>query len=110
MFSTRASAVTAFFTTRTLNIAFGVSALARFDRDVLAQPGVKYVIVLEGINDLGHAGPNLFPNEQVSAEDVIAGLKQLVDRAHENGIKITAPPSRHSSAPFSPAISPKQRK
>jgi lysophospholipase L1-like esterase len=70
------------------NIAFGVSALARFDRDVLAQPSVRYVIVLEGINDLGHAGPNLFPNEQVSAEDVIAGLKQLIERAHENGIKI----------------------
>ena len=70
------------------NIAFGVSALARFDRDVLAQPGVKYVIVLEGINDLGHAGPNLFPNEEVSAEDIIAGLKQLIDRAHEKGLRI----------------------
>jgi lysophospholipase L1-like esterase len=70
------------------NIAFGVSALARLDRDVLAQPGVKYVIVLEGINDLGHAGPNLFPNEQVNAEDIIAGLKQLIERAHEKGIKI----------------------
>ncbi|MGI9075479.1 MAG: SGNH/GDSL hydrolase family protein [Bryobacteraceae bacterium] len=69
-------------------IAFGVNALARFDHDVLAQPAVKYVIVLEGINDLGHAGPNLFPNEQVSAEDIIAGLKQLIERAHEKGIKI----------------------
>jgi lysophospholipase L1-like esterase len=70
------------------NIAFGVSALARFDRDVLAQPGVKYVIVLEGINDLGHAGPQLFPSEQVNAEDIIAGLKQLIARAHEKGLKI----------------------
>lgn len=70
------------------NIAFGVNALARFDRDVLAQPGVKYVIVLEGINDLGHAGPALFPQEQVSADDIIAGLKQLAARAHEKGIKI----------------------
>ncbi len=70
------------------NVAFGVNALARFDRDVLAQPGVKYVIVLEGINDLGHAGPNLFPKEQVSAEDIIAGLKQLIERAHERGIKV----------------------
>jgi hypothetical protein len=40
----------------TANVRFGVNALARFDRDVLAQPGVKYAIVLEGINDLGHAG------------------------------------------------------
>ena len=70
------------------NIAFGVSALARFDRDVLAQPGVKYVIVLEGINDLGHAGPDHFPEEQVNAEQIIAGLKQLAARAHEKGIKI----------------------
>ena len=70
------------------NIEFGVSALARFDRDVLAQPGVKYVIVLEGINDLGHAGPNLFPNEQVGAKDIIVGLKQLIERAHEKGLKI----------------------
>lgn len=70
------------------HIAFGVNALARFDRDVLAQPAVKYVIVLEGINDLGHAGPDLFPNEQVTAEDIIAGLKQLIERAHEKGIKI----------------------
>jgi lysophospholipase L1-like esterase len=70
------------------NLAFGVSALARFDRDVLAQPGVKYVIVLEGINDLGHAGPDLFPDEQANAQDIIAGLKQLAERAHEKGLKI----------------------
>ncbi len=70
------------------NIEFGDNALARFDRDVLAQPGVKYVIVLEGINDLGHAGPNLFPDEQVSADDIILGLKQLIARAHEKGLKI----------------------
>lgn len=69
-------------------IQFGVSALARYGRDVLAQPAVKYEIVLEGINDLGHAGPNHFPNEQVSGDDIIAGLKQLIERAHENGIKI----------------------
>ena len=70
------------------NIAFGVNALARFDRDVLAQPAVKYVIVLEGINDLGHSGPNLFPDEQVGAAEIIAGLKQLIARAHEKGLKI----------------------
>lgn len=70
------------------NVAFGVSALARFDRDVLAQPGVRYVIVLEGINDLGHAGPTTRPDEQVSAGDIIAGLKQLIERAHEEGLKI----------------------
>src|SRR5438093_2541806 len=70
------------------NVRFGVNALARFDRDVLAQPGVKYVIVLEGINDLGHAGTSAPASETVSAEDLIAGLKQMIERAHEKGIKI----------------------
>src|SRR5260221_6544679 len=70
------------------NVRFGVNALARFDRDVLAQPGVKYVIVLEGINDLGHAGTSAPESETVSAEDLIAGMKQMIERAHEKGIKI----------------------
>ena len=70
------------------NVRFGVNALARFDRDVLAQAGVRYVIVLEGINDLGHAGTSAPASETVSAEDLIAGLKQMIERAHEKGIKI----------------------
>jgi lysophospholipase L1-like esterase len=70
------------------NVRFGVNALARFDRDVLSQPGVHSIIVLEGINDLGHAGPTTLPSEVVSAEEIIAGLQQMADRAHENGLKI----------------------
>jgi lysophospholipase L1-like esterase len=70
------------------NVRSGVNALARFDRDVLAQPGVKYVIVLEGINDLGHAGSSAPLSESVTAEDIIAGLKQVIERAHEKGLKI----------------------
>lgn len=70
------------------NIRFGVNALARFDRDVLAQPGVRYVIVLEGINDLGHAGSSAPLSERVTAEDIIAGLKQLIARAHAKGLRI----------------------
>jgi lysophospholipase L1-like esterase len=70
------------------NIRFGVNALARFDRDVLAQPGIRYVIVLEGINDLGHAGTSAPSSETVSAEDIIAGMKQMIERAHEEGLKI----------------------
>jgi lysophospholipase L1-like esterase len=72
----------------TANVRFGVNALARFDRDVLAQPGVRYVIVLEGINDLGHAGSSAPESETVSAEDLIAGMKQMIERAHEKGLKI----------------------
>ena len=64
--------------------ASGINALARFDEDVLAEPGVKYVIVLEGINDIGHSGPT----ENVTADEIIAGLKQMIERAHEHGIKV----------------------
>jgi lysophospholipase L1-like esterase len=67
---------------------FGVNALARFERDVLAVPGVRYVIVLEGINDLGHAGTSAPASETVTAEDLIAGLKQMIERAHAKGVKI----------------------
>ena len=65
-----------------------MNALARFDRDVLAEPGVRYVIVLEGINDLGHAGTSAPQSEAVRAEDLIAGLRQMIERAHEHGVKI----------------------
>jgi lysophospholipase L1-like esterase len=69
-------------------IRFGVNALARFDRDVLAQPGVKYVIILEGINDLGHPGSSAPVTQTVSAQDLIAGMQQLIERSHQKGIKI----------------------
>lgn len=71
-----------------VNIRFGVNGLARFTRDVLAQPGVRYVIVLEGINDIGHPGESAPQTEAVTADDLIAGLKQMIERAHEHGIKI----------------------
>jgi len=67
---------------------FGINALARFDQDVLAQPGVKYLIILEGINDIGHAGSSAPASEAVTADDIIAGLKQMIERAHEKGIRV----------------------
>jgi lysophospholipase L1-like esterase len=66
----------------------GPSALARFDRDVLATPGVKYVIILESINDIGALHDPNNPNYKLSAEDLEQGLMQLVARAHEHGIKV----------------------
>jgi lysophospholipase L1-like esterase len=64
------------------------NALARFDRDVLSQAGVKYVIVLESINDIGRLhSPNL-PEYKLTAQDLEQGLAQLVARAHEHGIKV----------------------
>jgi lysophospholipase L1-like esterase len=66
-----------------------VNALARFDRDVLAQPGVKWLMILEGINDIGLASlAGALPGDAVQADDLIAALKQLIDRAHEHGIKV----------------------
>jgi lysophospholipase L1-like esterase len=66
------------------NPGFGINALARFDRDVLAQPGVRFVTVLEGINDIGMASNPAEP----TAADIIAGHQQLIERAHLKGIKI----------------------
>ncbi|MBS1820765.1 MAG: SGNH/GDSL hydrolase family protein [Acidobacteria bacterium] len=73
---------------RILHDKAGPSALARFDRDVLAQAGVKYLIILESINDIGHAFSPAKPNDVVSADDLIQGLSQLATRAHTHGIKV----------------------
>ena len=67
---------------------FGPAGLARFDRDVLAQAGVRYVIVLLGINDIGHPGSNAPATDEVSAEEIEAGHLQFIERAHEKGIRI----------------------
>jgi lysophospholipase L1-like esterase len=73
---------------RLLRDGAGVNALARFDRDVLAQPGVKWLMILEGINDIGlGTRTDQTATDPVSADDLIAALKQLVDRAHEHGIQ-----------------------
>ncbi len=75
---------------RVLEDSQGVSALARFDRDVLAQAGVKWITVLEGINDIGNRTKLDTPASEAlsSADDVIAGLRQIADRAHTHGIKV----------------------
>ncbi len=69
----------------------GVNALARLDRDVLAQDGVRFVILLEGINDIGFSQLNFAetaPNTAVSAEEIIAGYRHVVDQAHLHGLKV----------------------
>jgi lysophospholipase L1-like esterase len=67
---------------------FGQSALRRFDRDVLAQPGARYVLVLLGVNDLGHPGTSAPLSETVTAGEIIAGHRQLIARAHAAGLRI----------------------
>ncbi|MFT4089179.1 MAG: SGNH/GDSL hydrolase family protein [Asticcacaulis sp.] len=69
---------------RLLSDSYGVSALARFERDVLSVPNVSHVIVLIGINDIGSSTPE----KPVTAADMIAGYKQLIARAHTRGLKI----------------------
>ena len=74
-----------------LTDGLGPNALSRFDRDVLARPGVRSVIVLEGINDLG----NLARDHAMPPEDhadlvgrMIAAYGQLIERAHDRGLRI----------------------
>jgi lysophospholipase L1-like esterase len=69
-------------------LVFGPNGLSRFDRDALDISGASHVIVMLGINDIGHASPTKSPEEQVSADDIVAGLKQFALRAHARGIKI----------------------
>jgi len=72
---------------RVLNDQAGPSALARLDRDVLAQDGVRYFIVLESINDIGRLARLTGPEDEVTAPMLEQGLKQIADAAHEHGIK-----------------------
>jgi lysophospholipase L1-like esterase len=73
---------------RLLHDVTGPNALARFDRDVLDQSGVKYLIILEGINDIGHAYDPAKPYDVITAEQLEMALSQLIDRAHARGIKV----------------------
>ena len=79
----------------------GQAGLARFERDVLAQAGVRYVIVGLGINDiLFPAFPFTPPHEKVSAEDIISGYRQLIALGHRKGVRVigtTNPPFENSA-------------
>lgn len=74
---------------RILKMGAGESALQRFDSDVLARPGVRWVLLLEGINDINMSIiPGVPASEGVTAAQIIAGLDQLITRAHQHGIRI----------------------
>jgi lysophospholipase L1-like esterase len=86
---------------RILSPGMGEAALARFDEDILSLPNVKYIIVFEGVNDLGNRfgvrGENqpVIPGldlPQIDVEQMIAGYKQLIARAHAKGIKVIGSP------------------
>jgi lysophospholipase L1-like esterase len=71
---------------RLLHDTPSANALARFDRDVLAVPGVAKVIVLLGINDIQYS--HRFPSQAVSADQMIAALGQLISRAHARKVQV----------------------
>ena len=75
---------------RLLRDGLGPNALARFDRDVLAQPGVRYLIVLEGINDIGAFGSRGPRSRRttISLQSIVAAYEQIVARAHAQGIRV----------------------
>jgi lysophospholipase L1-like esterase len=74
-----------------LTDGLGPSALARFDRDVLAPAGVRWVIVFEGVNDLGGLARNgeVSPEQhEVFVHRVIGAYEQIVARAHAHGLRV----------------------
>lgn len=64
----------------------GPTALNRFDRDILMQSNVKWLIILEGINDIG--GTRNAESAERTAKDLIAAYEQMIDKAHAKGIKV----------------------
>ncbi len=74
---------------RVLRDGAGTNALARFDRDVLSRAGVRWMTLLEGINDITFSAiPGIPPGQAVTAEDLIWGYRQIIERAHMHGIKV----------------------
>jgi lysophospholipase L1-like esterase len=73
---------------RIVRFGTGPSAVDRFDHDVLELPNVKYMILLEGINDIGHSYDPKHPYDHITAAELIAADRLLIARAHANGIEI----------------------
>lgn len=77
-----------------ISAGFGVSGLARFDRDALGLPGVTHIVLLEGLNDIGFPGAKLGgedlanPNDVRTADELVAAYRQLISRAHARGVKL----------------------
>jgi len=73
---------------------FGISALARFDRDALVPAGVTHIVLLEGLNDICFPGAKMDgqyladPNEMRSVQDITDAYRQLISRAHVRGLKL----------------------
>ena len=68
--------------------AVGEAGVHRFERDVLAQPGVRYVIMGLGVNDILYPGDFTPADQSVSANDLIVAYRDLIRRAHRKGIRM----------------------
>jgi lysophospholipase L1-like esterase len=73
---------------RILHDGYGPSALSRFERDALDKPGVRWVVLLEGINDIGSSGYAWDAKDRTTSQQLIDGMKTLIDRAHARHVKI----------------------
>ena len=62
--------------------------LSRFDRDALSKPGVRWILLLSGSNDISAADMLDTPKDKVTAQQIIAGMQKLIARAHAKGIKV----------------------
>ena len=88
---------------RVVRFTTGPSAIDRFDHDVLELPNVKYMVLLEGINDIGHSYDPGNPYDHITTEELIAADRLIIARAHANGIKVIGAtltpyrPARYSS-------------
>nr|WP_225859395.1 SGNH/GDSL hydrolase family protein [Streptomyces albicerus] len=72
---------------RVLNDGLGPNVLARLDRDILSRSGVSWLVVFEGVNDIGTAEAAPAAQRSITAE-LIAAYEQIVVRAHAQGIRV----------------------
>jgi lysophospholipase L1-like esterase len=101
---------------RILNDGFdpfiGPSVLSRFDRDALNKPGVRWVLLMSGTNDISAATMLTRPQDKVTAQQIIEGMKKLIARAHARGIQVwgaTLSPRAGTKPPFYSKIGETQR-
>ena len=83
----------------------GEAVLARLDRDALDQPGVQFIIVAIGVNDIAFPGSFTPADEAVRAQSLIRGYREILARAHARRIKVLM----STIPPFGNAIYPEDR-
>lgn len=105
----------AFSGNRVLTNGMGTNALSRFDMSVLSHPRVSTVVMMMGINDIGWPGKDSITSAdpEPTADDIIEGYKQIIERAHEHGLRfvaVTLTPFANAfqGTPFSGYYTPKK--